>query len=247
MHRRPLIPSLGVLLLGAFGIASAQNAYTSKPMNVRAGPDRTYPLVAQVGPGAPLDVHGCLSDWSWCDVSFDDNRGWVYAGSLSFVYQGERVPLYSYGPSLGLPIVTFTLGAYWDDYYRGRPWYAQRSSWAHRRLPPHMGPPGRPHAGPPPMPSGHRAVGGHPEGTEHGRATPPGRSEHAAPPQRTMQARPPERGGRAMPSGPTRQTRPAEQNAHGAQRGHAPEQKRPPPSHGSSDHGDHRPPGDGNG
>jgi uncharacterized protein YraI len=140
MYRRPLVFPVAALLLAACGIASAQNAYTSKPMNVRAGPDREYPLVAQLDAGAPLDVHGCLSDWSWCDVSFGDNRGWIYAGGLSFVYQGERVPLYSYGPSLGLPIVTFALGAYWDDYYRGRPWYAQRSSWAHRRMPAVCGP-----------------------------------------------------------------------------------------------------------
>lgn len=225
MHRRPLIPSLGMLLLAASGIASAQNAYTSRPMNVRAGPDGVYPLVAQVGPGAPLDVHGCLSDWSWCDVSFDDNRGWMYADGLSFVYQGERVPLYSYGPSLGLPIITFTLGAYWDDYYRGRPWYPQRNSWAHRRLPPHMRPPGRPLAGPPPMPRGRRP----------------------APPQPTPQSRPPQRGGRAMPSGPTRQIRPPERNTERPQNGRAPQQKEPPHSRGNPDHREHgnQPPGRG--
>jgi uncharacterized protein YraI len=160
MLRRPLVYALGALLLASFGLASAQDAYTSRPMNVRAGPNRDYPLVAQLGPGAPLEVHGCLSDWSWCDVSFDGNRGWVYAGGLSFVYQGERVPLYSYGPSLGLPIITFSLGAYWDDYYRGRPWYAQRDDWAHRRLPPHMRPSGRQHAGPPPMSSGRPGMHG---------------------------------------------------------------------------------------
>src|SRR5512146_3546671 len=106
MLRRPLLSPAAVLLLAASGIASAQNACTSRPMNVCAGPDRQYPLVAQLGRGAPLDVHGCLSDWSWCDVSFDDSRGWIYAGGLSFVYQGERVPLYSYAPRLGLPIIT---------------------------------------------------------------------------------------------------------------------------------------------
>lgn len=210
MQRRLLVSSLAALLLAAFGIAGAQNAFTSRPMNVRAGPNREYPLVAQLGPGSPLDVHGCLSDWSWCDVSSDGNRGWVYAGGLSFVYQGERVPLYSYAPSLGLPIITFSLGAYWSQYYRGRPWYSQRNVWAQRRLPAHMRPPGRPHAGPPPMPYARQPAGRQPgaRGAERGRAAPSGRGA-----QRPQQ--------------------------RGSQRAHAPQQKGAP-SHRSDrgEHGD---------
>jgi len=154
MHRRPSFLVLAALLLAACGLASAQDAFTARPMNVRAGPNSDYPLVAQLDAGVPLDVHGCLSDWSWCDASFDGGRGWIYAGGLSFVYEGERVPLYSYGPHLGLPIITFSLSTYWGDYYRGRPWYRDRDEWEHRRMPPHRRPPGRPYAGPPPM--GHR-------------------------------------------------------------------------------------------
>jgi uncharacterized protein YraI len=180
MRRSSLVYTLGALLLSAIGLASAQNAFTSRPMNVRAGPNRDYPLVAQLDEGAALDVHGCLSDWSWCDVSFDDTRGWIYAGGVSFVYQDERVPLYSYGPSLGLPIITFSLLGYWDHYYRGRPWYGQRDEWSHRDMPPHMRPPGRPHAGLPPMAPGRPEAGGRPE-----RRGPPGRAYPApgAPPR----------------------------------------------------------------
>ncbi|MGH8289159.1 MAG: SH3 domain-containing protein [Steroidobacteraceae bacterium] len=206
MRRGSLVYSLGALLLSAFGLASAQSAFTARPMNVRAGPNGDYPLVAQLDAGAPLDVHGCLNDWSWCDVSFDDNRGWIYAGGVSFVYQGERVPLYSYGPSLGLPIITFSLSSYWGNYYRGRSWYGQRDEWAHRRMPPHMRPAGRPHAGPPPMRSGRTAAGNRPEprGGERGRAAPNARPHAGAPPARNE--RPP---GGARPE------------ARGAERGHA--------------------------
>lgn len=173
MRRRPLVHSLGALLLASLGLASAQDAYTSRPMNVRAGPNREYPLVARLDAGAPLDVHGCLDDWSWCDVSFDDTRGWIYAGGVSFVYQGARVPLYSYGPSLGLPIISFSLMTYWGDHYRGRPWYAQRDTWSHRTLPPHTRPPGRPHAGPPPV-SAERPPMSHGRAPEGGRPAPRG-------------------------------------------------------------------------
>src|SRR6185312_14964300 len=205
MRRRPLVYSLGALLLASLGLASAQDAYTSRPMNVRAGPNREYPLVAQLDAGAPLDVHGCLDDWSWCDVSFDDNRGWIYAGGVSFVYQGGRVPLYSYGPNLGLPIITFSLMTYWGDYYRGRSWYAQRDTWSHRTLPPHTRPAGRPHAGPPHVSAGRPAMsygrpqsGGRPQprGAERGHAAPSGGQYHGRPP---MQEQHPQGGSRPAP------------------------------------------------
>jgi uncharacterized protein YraI len=224
MRRRTLAFTLGALLLSSLGLASAQDAFTSRPMNVRAGPNRDYPLVAQLDQGAPLDVHGCLSDWSWCDVSFDDTRGWVYAGGVSFVYQGERVPLYSYGPSLGLPIITFSLLPYWQDHYRGRPWYGQRDDWNHRRMPPHMRPAGRPHAGPP-------MSHGRPGGGQERREAP----VHAAPMGRPNGARPqmPER---RPPTGPAPENRGGQHGAHAAQPGRAaPPQKRErgerPPGH----------------
>ena len=221
MHRRLLVGSFAALLLAVCGVAGAQNAFTSRPMNVRAGPDRDYPLVAQLPPGAPLDVNGCLSDWSWCDVSFDGSRGWIYAGGLSFVYEGERVPLYSYGPQLGLPIITFSLMSYWDHYYRGRPWYRDRDSWEHRRMPPHMRPPGRPRQGPPPrerprMPQGRPEMQhGRPE-VSHGRPASGGgaapRREQRAPsppsgrpmPRQEHAPTPPSRGGKAPGRNPGR-------------------------------------------
>lgn len=245
MRRRSLRYSLGALLLISAGLASAQNAFTSRPMNVRAGPNGDYPLVAQLGEGEPLDVHGCLSDWSWCDVSFDDSRGWIYAGGLSFVYQGARVPIYSFGPRLGLPIISFSLLTYWDNYYRRRPWYAQRDEWTHRRLPPHARPPGRPNAGPWPMPSGHPPAGGRPEYSRGHPERDTGRPEHGGgrpihmtpPPGRPDGGRPPmtqghprsgsdleRRGGQTGHTAPrARGGRPQEQHPHGSRpAGHPP-------------------------
>jgi len=150
---RPSLILLVVLSAGIAAVANAQNAVTSRPANVRAGPDRSYPLVAHLDAGAPVMVNGCLDDWSWCDVSFGEDRGWVYAPAISYTYEGGYVPLYGYAPGLGIPVVTFEIGPYWDRYYHGRPWYAQRDVWVHRRPPPHMRPPGpAPHAGPPPHP-----------------------------------------------------------------------------------------------
>lgn len=203
MRRAFLVALCGLTLTAVSAGVHAQNAYTARPANVRAGPDRTYPLVVQLGPGSPVSVMGCLDDWSWCDVAFDDSRGWVYAPSLSYVYDGSRVPLYSYAPGLGIPVVTFSIGAYWGQYYRGRPWFGQLNQWEHRRIP-HRRPPGPPpHAGPPPRGGPGRGPvlhGGAPaRGMEHMR--PGGQPDRGAPARESREgggphAAPRERGGR---------------------------------------------------
>jgi uncharacterized protein YraI len=124
-----------LLLLGiGFGLAvaaaaPAQTAYTTKAVNLRAGPSRDYPVVDQLQPGEAVGINGCLDDWSWCDVSVGNDRGWVYAHSLDAEYQNRRVVIYGNGPMFGFPIVGFSVGSYWDTYYRGRPWYSRRSYW----------------------------------------------------------------------------------------------------------------------
>jgi uncharacterized protein YraI len=121
-------------------MASAQTAYTTRDVNIRAGPARDYPLVAWVPSGTPVTVAGCYEGWRWCDVIAPPARGWVYAGFLGYPYQGGTVTIASAGPVLGIALVPFSLGVYWDNYYRGRPWYAKRSYWMHRP-PPHYRPP----------------------------------------------------------------------------------------------------------
>ena len=134
----------GYLLLAGIGFglivpaaSSAVTAYTRKTVNVRAGPSIEYPLVARIPAGVPVEVYGCVDDWTWCDVSFGFDRGWVYAGNLEYPYEDRRVVILYDGPILGFPIVTFSVGPYWDTYYHGRPWYSRRDYWAHRKPPPH--------------------------------------------------------------------------------------------------------------
>jgi uncharacterized protein YraI len=141
----------GVYLLALSAAAATQNAVTTDPVDVYAGPDDSYPMVAQLDAGEPVQVMGCLDDWSWCDVVFGDNRGWLYAPDITYNYEGGYVPFYTYAPSFGVPVVQFTIGDYWDRYYHGRPWYAQREEWEHRELPHQRRPQGPPpSAGPPP-------------------------------------------------------------------------------------------------
>ena len=139
--------------------AAAQEARTTKAVNLRAGPARDYPLVATFGPGTPLAVQGCTEGYGWCDViGPSDVRGWMYAGNIVYPYQNNDVPVLGYGPSLGFPIVTFTLGAYWGQYYRNRPWFSDEGRWIHHRPPA----PPRPGVRPPPRPIMRPPAGGRP-------------------------------------------------------------------------------------
>lgn len=134
--------------------AMAQNAVTTRGVNVRAGPDSSYPLVASLPPGAAVSVGGCLDSYTWCDVYTGNVRGWVYANYLTYPYQSSQVPIYNYGPALGIPLITFSVGSYWDNYYRGRPFYNDRGRWESRpwhpppaRFAPGWRPPSPPHGG----------------------------------------------------------------------------------------------------
>ena len=109
-----------------------QSAYVSREVNLRAGPSSDYPVVAILGAGVTIAVEGCMSDYRWCDVSVGPNRGWLYAGNIVYPYQGANVPLLTYGTAIGIGVVAFSVGHYWDDYYRARPWYPQRQRWIER-------------------------------------------------------------------------------------------------------------------
>ena len=113
----------------------AQEAYTTRDANVRAGPDPDYPLIATLVAGTPVTVLGCVSDYSWCDIVFGEIRGWMYAKSLQYVYENRWVPLYGYGATIGVPIIAFSILSYWDNYYRDRPFYHDRPRWEHRPYP----------------------------------------------------------------------------------------------------------------
>ena len=119
---------LGATLLWSAS-AFAHEAWTTRQVNARAGPDATYPVVATLAGGYPVDVAGCISDYSWCDVIFNGDRGWVPGRRLQYSYQSRRVPLYNYGDRIGLPIVSFSLLNYWDSYYSARPFYRDRPRW----------------------------------------------------------------------------------------------------------------------
>ncbi len=123
MTSRHLRFAVGAILFSISCAAMAENAITTEPASVRAGPDDSYPEVAQLDADSPIQVMGCLDDWSWCDVTFEGNRGWMYSPDITYEYEGGYVPFYTYAPSFSIPVVTFGVDAYWGRYYHDRPWF----------------------------------------------------------------------------------------------------------------------------
>lgn len=124
--------------------ALAQTASTLQAVNMRAGPDRAFPIVTWLPARTPVRVFGCTTRWRWCDVAAGRNRGWVDARYLSNAVRQA-------------PIVNFSVPTYWDRHYRGRPWDVNRNQWSNWSSPgfrppppPPMRPPGPPPFGPPP-------------------------------------------------------------------------------------------------
>lgn len=129
--------TLKVLVLAAATLllpvtANAQVAYTAGAVSLHAGPAADYPVVAILGGGLAVTVQGCTQDYSWCDVIAGEYRGWVYARDISYFYQGAQVPVLNYGAAIGIGVVTFVIGNYWQQHYIGRPWYRQMPHWSQR-------------------------------------------------------------------------------------------------------------------
>jgi uncharacterized protein YraI len=122
-----------LIAAGLPGVASAAStAIATTNVNLRAGPSTDYPAVNVVQAGYNVRVYGCLSNRSWCDVSYGPQRGWMSSNYLAYVqdgrrYTGERVVGY-----IGAPTIGFSVGSYWDDHYRGRSFYRERDRWDRR-------------------------------------------------------------------------------------------------------------------
>jgi uncharacterized protein YraI len=130
--KRLISSAIAAVLLSATASAFAYDGFATDTVNLRAGPDIDYPVVTVVPPGAPLSIQGCTNGYEWCDVIFDDTRGWVAGSYVQYEYNDQPVLLSGYGSRIGVPIVSFVIGDYWGSYYRNRPFWVERDRWYSR-------------------------------------------------------------------------------------------------------------------
>lgn len=122
----------GAFALCAVGMAApaaeAQpvQGYAAYNVNLMAGPATYYPYLLTIPRGARIVIYGCFQDWSWCDVSWGYQRGWVNAALVRVIYYDRPVYLPDYGYRLGIPFLTFNFFFYWNDHYRTRPFYREQ-------------------------------------------------------------------------------------------------------------------------
>jgi uncharacterized protein YraI len=137
---KPIVYAIVSALCFAPIFAQAGEAVVVADIPLQSGPDSEYPPIGDLAAGTPVAVQGCIEGWSWCDVIAGGDRGWVPGTYLEENYGGQNVAVIDYGPRISIPIVTFSIGGYWDHYYRSRPFYGQRTEWEHRDIHPHAPP-----------------------------------------------------------------------------------------------------------
>jgi uncharacterized protein YraI len=124
----PGIVVAAALLIAPAAALAAPGLVTSS-VSLKAGPGPGFPSVDRIPAGARVNVHGCIRGATWCDVSWDGERGWVSARYLEYYYRNRYVYLPDYYEVADVPIVPFVLGTYWSNYYSGRPWYRRQAHW----------------------------------------------------------------------------------------------------------------------
>jgi uncharacterized protein YraI len=130
--RRFLPPLASALVAGAPAAMAAQTAIVSVDLNMRAGPSTEFPPVAQIPADAQVVLFGCLDGYQWCDVGFEDNRGWVSADYLDYSYRDRVAPIVDYyddNYDFDVPVISFVIDDYWGTYYRSRPWFGRETYW----------------------------------------------------------------------------------------------------------------------
>jgi len=128
------------LCLALPALASAYGGYVVADISLQAGPDTEYPSITELPAGTPVDIQGCIDGYTWCDVIVGEDRGWVAGSFIEEEYENQPVVIEDYGPRFGIPIVTFSLGAYWGNHYHNRPWFNERTRWEGRHIRPHQPP-----------------------------------------------------------------------------------------------------------
>ncbi len=107
-----------IVLLALPVPAMAQLDHTLDAVNLRAGPDRAFPVVAWLPARTDLTIVGCMEDRQWCDVVVGRRRGFVHTRYLSLRFNQRTAP-----------VITFNVKDYWDAHYTRQSWFSTYVDW----------------------------------------------------------------------------------------------------------------------
>jgi len=107
-HLTPALLGAAVIIMPAAASAQvAQQATATVDLNLRAGPGPEYSVISVIPSMGAVTVYGCITGSEWCDVAYQDDRGWAYSAYLTFDMAGNAVAIPNIGTQVAIPTVTF--------------------------------------------------------------------------------------------------------------------------------------------
>jgi uncharacterized protein YraI len=110
-------------------MAQAAPGFTDERLAMHAGPSHKYPDIVELNEHTPVEIHGCLADYDWCDVSAGRFRGWVDGDDLSVSVGGKMYEVDGDGRKIGVPVLGFHFDDYWQDNYSASAFYQERQQY----------------------------------------------------------------------------------------------------------------------
>lgn len=95
--------------LAAVSGAQAYEAFATTALNVRTGPGTNYPVIAALSANQVVEVSGCNSSNTWCQVTATNIRGWASARYLRPIDDGRPSPAPAPSPAPNQPDIGFSI------------------------------------------------------------------------------------------------------------------------------------------
>ncbi len=96
----------GAVLIAGPALAVVMGFSPTGNLNVRSGPGFQYPVVNKIAANVPVEITGCVSDYSWCAVALPGGvTGWASAPYLVTKATGQPKNSQVAGAALGIPVI----------------------------------------------------------------------------------------------------------------------------------------------
>ncbi|WP_339107609.1 DUF1236 domain-containing protein [Thioclava sp. GXIMD4216] len=93
MFKKTTMTVAAFATLATAGLATSASAFPAMlgtDSSLRAGPGADYQVSSTVPQAANIEVDGCISTGSWCQVSYGDNTGWTPASNIA-IHEGNNI------------------------------------------------------------------------------------------------------------------------------------------------------------